>query len=369
MPSNEHPRWFTLLQRELREYRVSLVWTPFVLAGALALIMLAGVVVANQVSTFGEAALSAILQSEQDDEGLRFGVVIINDDEDSEVAGSQADAPGTPAVPGESGSELRIEPVPEVDEKAWNFSREWQFSPPAGPGKEAPGENGEAPVESLNPVLQGVHMLMLLVLLVVSLNYALGALYNDRKDRSILFWKSMPVAPREEVLVKLAVVLLVAPAIFLLASLLAQIAMLLLSMALVWRMDLDPVTQVLGNVDFGRLLLDQVGGWLVTALWVAPMYAWCLLASAAARRSPFLLAIAPVLIAMLLESLLFGSSHLASAVQNHIPHYAGERNAVGFYLFGPDWASMDPWGLLLGLLAAGLMLWGAVWLRRERWEI
>jgi hypothetical protein len=366
MSSNDSRRWFSLIQRELREYRLSLVWTPFVLAGALALIMLAGVVVANQVSTFGEAVLSAILQAEGEGEGLELGVIIIDSD------GKSASPPATsglPAIPDASDPALQIERVPEAEEEAWNFSREWRFSPPGRGDRTAESSESGSPVETLNPLLQGVHMLMLLVLLVVSVHYALGSLFNDRRDRSILFWKSMPVAPREEVLAKLAVCLLVAPLMFLAASLLAQLAMLLLSVALVWRMGLDPVAQVLGNLEFARLLLDQVGGWLVTALWVAPMYAWCLLASAAARRSPFLLAIAPVLIAMLLESLLFGSSYLASAVQNHVPHYAGARNAVGFYLFGPDWGTLDLWSLLLGLLAAGLMLWAAIWLRRHRWEI
>ena len=368
MKPTDQARWFTLLQRELQEYRVSLLWTPFVLAATLSLVMLAGVVVANQVTTWGQAVLSAILQPEQAGEGLRLGVIVINGE--GEAANSQDTTAAPPGhAPGEAGSGLRIESVPEGSEEAWNFSREWQFAPPGGREARPPADDDSVPVESLNPLLQGVHMLMLVVLLLVSLHYALGSLFNDRRDRSILFWRSMPVAAREEVLVKLAVVLLVAPAVFLAASLLAQLAMLLLSMALVWRMGMDPFVQVLGNLQFGRLLLDQLGGWLVTALWVAPMYAWCLLASAAARRSPFLLAVAPVLIAIFLESMLFGSSHLASAVQNHVPHYAGERNAVGFYLFGPHWASMDLSGLLLGLVVAALLLWGAIWLRRHRWEI
>lgn len=70
--------------------------------------------------------------------------------------------------------------------------------------------------------------------------------------------------------------------------------------------------------------------------------------------------------AILLVSLLFGSNYLATAVQNHMPHYMGERNALGFYLFGPNWVSLDLGGLLLGLLTAIVMLWAAIWLRHHR---
>ncbi|MEQ9464127.1 MAG: hypothetical protein RJQ10_10735, partial [Haliea sp.] len=108
---------------------------------------------------------------------------------------------------------------------------------------------------------------------------------------------------------------------------------------------------------------------LLTALWVMPVYAWVLLASAAARRSPFMLALAPVLGLGLLEAILFGSNHFGAALMNHMPHYNSGRSAVGFYLFGPDWANLDYLGLVLGLLLAGVLLAATVWLRRNRWEI
>jgi ABC-2 type transport system permease protein len=369
MSERQSLRWFTLVQRELQEYRVSLLWTPFMVAGALALLMLAGVLVANQFSNLGQVMLQAVMQQESA-EGLNFNIRVIVDDDGKRITEVIAESTATDsAALGAPRDDYQVQAAPELaDPQIWDFSSDWTFSPvaPAAPGSSA---NGAAPVESLNPLLHGVHVFMLIILVFVSFNYLLGCLYNDRKDRSILFWRSLPVSARDEVLAKLAVALLVAPAVFIAASVLAQLATVLLAMLLVLRMDMDPFAVVLGNIQFGRLLLDQVGGWLLTALWVLPVYTWVLLASAGARRSPFMLALVPVLGLVLLEATLLGSSHVGSAVMNHMPHYNSGRSAVGFYLLGPDWANLDYLGLFLGLLAAGVLLAAAVWLRRYRWEI
>lgn len=371
MSDRQSTRWFALLRRELQEYRVSLFWTPLVVAGALALLMLAGVLMANQISNLGQVMLQAVMQEESmDGLNLKIGVIVDDDGQRvTEIVTEQGAPPAPPPPDAPVREDYRIEAAPELaEEQLWDFSSDWTFSP--APPRAADGnDNGAAPVDSLNPLLHGVHVFMLIILVFVSFHYLLGCLYHDRKDRSILFWRSMPVSVRDEVLAKLAVALLVAPAIFIAASVLAQLATVLLAMLLVLRMDLDPVAVVLNNIHFGRLLLDQVGGWLLTALWVLPVYAWVLLASAAARRSPFMLALAPVLGLVLLEAMLLGTSHFGSAVMNHLPHYNSGRSAVGFYLLGPDWANLELLGLVLGLLVAGLLLAATVWLRRYRWEI
>ena len=107
---------------------------------------------------------------------------------------------------------------------------------------------------------------------------------------------------------------------------------------------------------------------LLAALWIAPLYAYLLLASSAARRSPFLVALVPFLALMIAEGVFFGSEHVADAVQNHFPH-ATDTSAVGFYLFGPSWRGIDLLSMGAGLAFAGAALAGAVWLRRYRWEL
>ncbi|MFO7551395.1 MAG: ABC-2 transporter permease [Haliea sp.] len=362
-------RWFTLVQRELQEYRVSLVWTPLVVAGVLAVLLLTGVLVANQFSNLGNVMLQAVMQ-EGSSGGPGFNIRVIVNDNGKPVTEVLSETLSEPAgTSGELREDYQVEAAPErADEQLWDFSSDWTFTP-APPASRAADDNGTAPVDSLNPLLHGVHLFMLVILVFVSFNYLLGCLYTDRKDRSILFWRSLPVSARDEVLAKLAVALLVAPGIFIAASLLVQLATILLAMLLVLRMDLDPFAVVLGNVQFGRLLLDQFGGWLLNALWVLPVYAWVMLASAAARRSPFLLAVTPVLGLLVLEAILLGSNHFGTAIMNHMPHYTSDSSAGGFHLLGPDWANLDYLGLVLGLLVAGVLLAATVWLRRYRWEI
>ncbi len=372
-------RWFSLVQRELQEYRVSLVWTPLVAAAALAVLMLIGVLLANQISNLGQVVVQAVMQEVMHEvmegesiDGLNLNIRVTVDDNGKRVAELDTETREDSAATGGAVREdYQVEAAPELaDAQLWDFSADWTFSPVKPVTPDANGNvPGPGPVDSLNPLLTAVHVFMLIILVFVTFNYLLGCLYHDRKDRSILFWRSMPVSVWDEVLAKLAVALLVVPAIFIAASLLAQLATVLLAMLLVVRMDLDPFTVVLGNIHFGRLLLDQLGGWLLTCLWVLPVYAWVLLASAGAKRSPFLLALTPVLGLILLEALLLGSSYFGSAVMNHLPHYDSGRSAVGFYLLGPDWINQDFLGLVLGLLVAGLLLAATVWLRRYRWEL
>ena len=344
-PTQSH-RVFTLVQRELQEYKNSLFWTPIAIALSLAAIMLLSVLLANRISVMGDTIMQVILH-EESASGMNITIHIDNDDEVSyEYRVEQQEGP--------------------VDEDDWNFSREWNFKPKVGQdSQEQPGKT----VDSLNPMLNMLHTFMVMVLVLVSVNYLLGCLYSDRKDRSILFWKSMPVSEWEEVLSKLAVALVVAPAIFIGVSILTQLACTVLAMLVVWRMDMDAFQLVLGNIDFAPLFLNQIGGWVLTALWVAPAYAWLLLASAAARRSPFMLAIAPVVGLMVIEGLFLGTEYVASAVINHMPHYIDGESAVGFYFYGPDWSDLNFIGIALGLLFAAAAVGVAVYLRRYRFEI
>ena len=347
MSDSTPSRIFSLVQRELQEYKNSLFWTPIVIAATLTLVMLASVLLADRISVMGDTLLKVVLQ-EQTAKGMNIRIHIDSDDEESRSI------------------EYTVEQELEVPtEEDWDFDREWKFKPQ---GKSKIDSGMEQRVENLNPLLTAVHMILLLVLVFVSANYLLSTLFNDRKDRSILFWRSMPVSEWEEVLTKLGVALVIAPLIFIVVSLLTQLMVVVMSMLLVWRMDMDPFQLVLGNIEFGRLFVDQIGGWILTALLIAPAYAWLLLASAAARRSPFMLTVAPFLGVVLLEKIFLGSETIADAASRHIPHLS-EVSAIGFYLHGPDWAAVSYASLVSGLIFCAAVLWLTVYLRKYRWEI
>lgn len=354
-------RCYTLLQREFQEYRVSLLITPVVIALVMSLLLLGSVLIAKRITVMGDAFLEMVMMEEFDIEP----VITINFDDDEVSVPSPPDAPAVFEPPASTEGAI-AESGQDASEDQWDFGREWRFEPTAR-DKSSTFESTE--VGSLNPILNVIHAFMLVVLVLVTANYLLGCLYNDRKDRSILFWKSMPVSEWEEVLTRLAVALLVAPAVFIAASMLLQLVFVLLAMLLVWRMDIDPFVTILGNINYSDLLLQQIGGWILTALWVAPVYGWLMLASAWAKRSPFLVAIAPVVALMLVEGVLLGTNFVLNAVVNHIPHYIGGHSVVGFYLDGRFWAGLDYISLLSGLVFAAITVVGSVYLRRYRFDL
>ncbi|GAB3278575.1 hypothetical protein [Parahaliea aestuarii] len=341
MASNTSSRWFTLVQRELQEYRVSLLWTPLLAALAICVLVLASVLLANRVAAVGQAFIEVVTQEEKIS-GMNI-TIQIDDDKDDEVA-------------------YRIERTEGASsEDEWNFSRKWTFQPRNADTPQSDSEVVSGGMDyPFNAVLGVINVLMMVLLVIVVVNYLLGCLFDDRRDRSILFWKSMPVSEWEVVLAKLAVALIVAPAIFIGAALVAQLVCTALSMLLMWRMDMNPAEQILGNVHFGRLLVQQVGGWLISALWIAPVYAWLLLASAAARRSPFMTAALPVVAVVFAEELVFGSDFVRGAIAGHLP----DPTSTASLPLPADLAS-----LLAGLACTALLVAGAVWLRRHRWEI
>lgn len=353
-------RIFTLLQRELREHRRAFLWAPLLLAVLLAVAMLLSVLVVDRISVFGDT----LIQVMEKQAGGDTPTIIIR--------GGSEHRRG-PVGTGDADYDIDLasrRATQKVPESAWDFDLDWSFSPPPATDRGMPASQAtDERIRSLNPLLNVLHNALLLVLMIALAQYLLGALYDDRKDRSILFWRSLPVTEWESVLSKLGVALIAAPATVIAISILLQAVTLLLAMFMVWRLDMQPMAVLADNLAPARLLVDQIGGWLLSALWLAPTCAWLLLASAAARRSPFLFAIVPVIGAVLLESIFLRSNVVLTAVGRHLPHLTENGDGVGFYLFGPDWAAVDWLSLFAGLVFAALATTLAVTLRRHRWEI
>jgi ABC-2 type transport system permease protein len=351
MSDSRSVRMFTLARREMQECRNSLFWAPIGIGVGLVVIMLLSVLLANRVSLVGDTFLQVLLHEESAN-GMNINIKI--DD-----------------IDGNRNSSYTIQKSDSATQNGdWDFSKDWEFAPKTGPELQVDiQEELDNRVENLNPVLNMVNNFFLLVLFMVSISYLLATLYNDRKDQSILFWRSMPVSEWEEVLSKFAIAMIVAPAIFIAISLLIQVAYILIAMLWVWRADMDPFGLVLGNIEFLPLLLNQIGGWLLTALWLAPIYAWLLLASAAAKRSPVFFAVAPVIALVLVEKIFVGTRFVSTAIGNHMPHFNDADDSLGFYTYGPEWATINYLEMSMGLIFTAVVLTAAVYLRRYRFEI
>jgi ABC-2 type transport system permease protein len=224
---------------------------------------------------------------------------------------------------------------------------------------------------------------------IVGFFYSLDSLYSERRDRSILFWKSLPVSDLITIASKVAVPLVVLPAVAFLVIVVTQLFMLLLGSAVLAAhgqsvADLWSATSVLS----GWLVLLYM--MIVLSLWYAPIVGWLLLVSAWAQRLAILWAILLPFGLCLVEKIGFGTIHLFTLVDQRI----GGGIRAGFdseqlnQAFGsaatagpPAWArnfhgvfglTPDPLqfiaspGLWIGLALALAMFAGAIRLRRSR---
>lgn len=129
------------------------------------------------------------------------------------------------------------------------------------------------------------------VMIFVAFFYCLGALYDDRRDRSVLFWKSLPVSDTATVLSKVVTVMLVIP---LIATLMAIVTMLVFLVALsiaVAAHGANPFPLLWSNGAVFLLAAQFLAAIPVYAAWMMPTVGWLLLCSAWAKSKPFLWAL------------------------------------------------------------------------------
>ena len=208
----------------------------------------------------------------------------------------------------------------------------------------------------------------------VALFYCLDALYGERRDRSILFWKSLPVSDTATVLSKASIPIVVVPLFGFALTVATQLVMFVLSSPVIQRSGVTAGTlrsQLSLFHQWHILFVHLVTG---HGLWYAPIYAYLLLISAWARRAPFLWAMLPLLAVGGAEKLAFNTSYLAAILGVRI---AGGPS-VDLSHAGMNMDAMTPFtliqslsspGLWIGLLVAGAFLAGAIRLRRHRGPI
>jgi len=208
---------------------------------------------------------------------------------------------------------------------------------------------------------------------IVAVFYCLGALHNERRDRSILFWKSLPVSDLTAVLAKLSMPLLVLPLIAFAVAVVLQLTMLALGSIILLANGLNPMTPPLPLPQMWLVLLYSLA---VISLWYAPIWGWLLMVSAWARRTPFLWAFLPPLALCLVERMAFNTGHFASLLNYRLGGFSeafalaptagmhGVPPQIGLAQLDPTRFLSDP-GLWVGLLFAAAFLAAAVWLRRR----
>jgi ABC-2 type transport system permease protein len=209
-------------------------------------------------------------------------------------------------------------------------------------------------------------MMLIITAFIIGLFYCLDALHGERRERSILFWKSLPVSDLTTVLSKVIIPLAVLPLITFAIIVVTQFIMLLISTAALLPSGLAATTWA--NFNLFQQSFIALYGLAAIALWHAPIYGWALLVSGWARRATFLWAVLPLLAIGFFEKITFNTSHFASMLKDRLLGFAPEAFAFnehavpqltpGKYLSSPS--------LWIGLIFAVAFIVAAVRLRRYR---
>ena len=150
-------------------------------------------------------------------------------------------------------------------------------------------------------VMLGSSVFFTIVLAFVVFFYLLGALYDDRKDRSILFWKSLPASDTLTIASKLLAAMVLAPLIFWVVFVLTQIVMAVIASLMVLSVGENPWTLFLSVLNPLKAWSILLLSYLAASIWFLPLYGWLLLVSAFAPRIPLLFAVLPPVVFAILQ--------------------------------------------------------------------
>lgn len=244
--------------------------------------------------------------------------------------------------------------------------------------------------EGLKFMLFPMAAVLNIVMTFVVIFYFLDALYAERKDRSILFWKSLPVSDLQVVASKYLTGIVAIP--------LVTVAVFIVTAVLV---------MLVGGIGLAvtghGAAMGPVGGWLpeapgalahvtlmflytlaVQALWYAPLDGWLLLVSAFAKRGVLGWAVLPPALVVMAERLLLGSRHALDVIRHRLVggfELGFRSDGHGTFINSGDMVVSNfptlgdiatPVRLLaapslwIGIAVGVALLAGAIWLRRWR---
>jgi ABC-2 type transport system permease protein len=225
------------------------------------------------------------------------------------------------------------------------------------------------------------------VMSIYSTWYLLDCLYADRKDRSVLFWKSMPISDTTTVLSKLATALIVIPVVYFAGADLTTLIMAFI-VSVRWSASID------GALWHANLWLQLQALWLymiaTTALWYLPIAAYLLVVSAWAKRAVMLWSLLPPLTLVLAERWFFDGHVIADMLGERLLGYPAQAFRAdpgssswvatvvdndtittptgiwGFFNVGGFLSSAETW---IGIAVGAALIVCAIQLRTRRTEI
>jgi ABC-2 type transport system permease protein len=237
-------------------------------------------------------------------------------------------------------------------------------------------------------ILASALPLFFFAMLVLGAFYALDALYAERKDRSILFWRSLPVTDSATVISKLITAVLVIPLVTAAFAAVTQIGVMVISSGLVAAQDGSPWHLLWKPAPLLDLWIVQTWFILLFSIWMSPIAGWFLFVSGFVKRSPMLMAFLPLAVVPLMEHLLFRTDYFWDAVARRFV-------SMPVFTMNNDWSELESMmnnpaelqrlaesfdllsvfdfsgflfspGFYIGLVVCGLFVASAIYVRRFR---
>ncbi len=219
----------------------------------------------------------------------------------------------------------------------------------------------------INFGLQSMGAPLMLILWFVMFFYLLNTLYNDRRDRSILFWKSMPVSDAMTVISKLVTGLWLVPLVYLLGVALLQfVGMLMLSFATMGT-EISLWETVWAPAAIFSNWIQYLGVILFYSLWALPFFAWLITVSAYAKSVPLVWALGVPIALTIIEKVVSNQSLLANWMKDHmVPiRFLSQDQSVTDNI----WNLLPSLQMVSAVVVGGVLIFIAIWFRGKADEI
>lgn len=225
-------------------------------------------------------------------------------------------------------------------------------------------------VSRIDIVRTGLLVLGFPILLTVGfglLAYSLSTFADERKDRSLIFWRSLPVSDLTTVLSKVFTVTLIVPLMVLPYIILLQLVSMTSASIFFATNDIVSFGWLWGSyifTDWFRIIFSL---W-AQSLWSLPLFLWLMLAGTYAAR-PIAGAIVPPVILIVLEGIIFKTNLVLEFIENRIGFWS---RADSFPKEYQELRVVDVSDILLlfstqafwiGILASAILVAGIVYVR------
>jgi len=166
---------------------------------------------------------------------------------------------------------------------------------------------------------------------IVQVYYFVTCLFDERRDQSVMFWRSLPVSDEMTIASKLLTGAIVIPVIFLAAATLLMTFILILAIIACAVLSVGFDVSLWGMLA-GANIISGIGYiWLTLvpiAIWLLPLYSWLMLASIYANKAPFLWAVLPIVALLVIEAIVVHYLHLSQPFFGHF--------LVDYFSIAPD---------------------------------